>query len=852
MASRNTIEIAGRVRLPAARHWRWAALIAILWAGTFLRFHALDQLPPGLYHDEAFYALDAQRVLHDHEFAIFFTGNNGREPLHIYLLAGALAMWGDRVWALRLVSALAGLLAIPLIFRLGRLVLRIPGVAAGWAGVLAAAVLSVSYWPLSFSRVIFRAVDLVPLSLLAVWLLVEGARRRARHLYVLSGAALGLCLYTYLSARLLPVVFVGIAAAQFAIHWRPSLSRRAAEQPLVQGSLIALLVAAVVFAPLGAYFAARPQAFGQRSSSLSIFSPSAGVDGVEPPTLASNLLATARMFVDRGDQQARHNLPGRPALDLAGLAGFWVGLAAALLHIRQARSQLLLLWLGLMLMPTTLSVEAPHFLRAIGALPPACLLAASGLARVWALLARARPRLAPGLWPALIAGLLLASGALTYRDYFIVWPSTPSLAGDFNLDIAGTAQRALEISQAEDAVLPLELYQEPTALFFLEPVFGRLQAMSSEAAARQPAVLLVPHNPGLRDLNGLVVLRRPPGQPAAALVTKLPAASAISALLKLPSRGQLRDRWGRPYAEEIAGVEPYLPGAAQPDHTLEVTFDGRFRLRGYDLQPQRPVPGDTLEVDLYWESLAWAPEDYIVSLQIQSPLADKLAQLDDQPGGGHYNTTLWRPGGSFTDAYTLTVPAGTPPGTYGLMLGLYELGTLEQLPSLNDAGAAGESVRLAAFTLPDPSIAPEAIPHPQEIVAGESPLLKLRGFEFGTAAPGGQVDIALYWEALAPMTEDFTVFVHLLDESGALIAQHDGQPQDGRAPTAWWSPGDLFRDVHPLSLPADLPAGRYQVDVGLYRWDTGQRLPLFDPAGARLPDDRWLLPETLDLPEAAP
>ena len=43
---------------------------------------------------------------------------------------------------------------------------------------------------------------------------------------------------------------------------------------------------------------------------------------------------------------------------------------------------------------------------------------------------------------------------------------------------------------------------------------------------------------------------------------------------------------------------------------------------------------------------------------------------------------------------------------------------------------------------------------------------------------------------------------------------------------AGWEPGDRLVQLHSLALPADLPVGIYQVELGLYRPDTMQRLPV--------------------------
>jgi hypothetical protein len=72
----------------------------------------------------------------------------------------------------------------------------------------------------------------------------------------------------------------------------------------------------------------------------------------------------------------------------------------------------------------------------------------------------------------------------------------------------------------------------------------------------------------------------------------------------------------------------------------------------------------------------------------------------------------------------------------------------------------------------------------------------------------------------------FTVFVHSLDMSGMIIAQNDSQPQEGASPTSFWDAGEIVRDEHMVQMPPNLAAGNYRVEVGLYRLDSGARLPI--------------------------
>ena len=121
-------------------------------------------------------------------------------------------------------------------------------------------------------------------------------------------------------------------------------------------------------------------------------------------------------------------------------------------------------------------------------------------------------------------------------------------------------------------------------------------------------------------------------------------------------------------------------------------------------------------------------------------------------------------------------------------------------------------------------------------------------------ATGRDRDLTLYWQALAPLDADYTVFAHLLGEynpatGGPVWAGHDGQPDGGHYPTTAWQPGEIILDVHPLaaarrhvrraatsSEAGPLPAG-----------DPGRACPLTDSRRAQpLPDDAALLGDPVE------
>jgi hypothetical protein len=93
-------------------------------------------------------------------------------------------------------------------------------------------------------------------------------------------------------------------------------------------------------------------------------------------------------------------------------------------------------------------------------------------------------------------------------------------------------------------------------------------------------------------------------------------------------------------------------------------------------------------------------------------------------------------------------------------------------------------------------------------------------------AGGATLPIAVTWETAEPLDQRYTVFMHLLDSTGQLVAQADQEPFGGFYPTDRWLPDAPVRDTHHLALPDDLPAGDYTLRIGLYDPTTGARVPL--------------------------
>lgn len=100
--------------------------------------------------------------------------------------------------------------------------------------------------------------------------------------------------------------------------------------------------------------------------------------------------------------------------------------------------------------------------------------------------------------------------------------------------------------------------------------------------------------------------------------------------------------------------------------------------------------------------------------------------------------------------------------------------------------------------------------------------------------PGEQMCLTLYWQALAPLDQEYTVFVHLLGREGSFVGQDDAVPMAGLYPTIYWREGQTVPDRHCLVPYGDLPEDRYLLEVGMYLPETAQRLGVVDREGSAI------------------
>lgn len=267
-----------------------------------------------------------------------------------------------------------------------------------------------------------------------------------------------------------------------------------------------------------------------------------------------------------------------------------------------------------------------------------------------------------------------------------------------------------------------------------------------------------------------------------------------------------------------AQAHGFVPVSLPNDATLWLApqheWGGAIRLGGHTVPRQPLVPGSTLIATFYLQNIAPLQENLNVLVRVVNVRGEELLRSEGWPWGAA--TSTWAPNTVWPDGHTFTIPPTAKAGVYRVEMSFYDPATLETL---------GETTPVAYLLIADADTGQPAAP--LATFGGQIRLqarAEIAALADQVVAPGETLSFALAWQALARPTADYTRFVHVVGPDGQLIAQHDQPPQAGFYPTSAWQPGYTVHDEVHLQFPIDAPSGTYQLQVGLYDPQTGQRL----------------------------
>jgi len=259
---------------------------------------------------------------------------------------------------------------------------------------------------------------------------------------------------------------------------------------------------------------------------------------------------------------------------------------------------------------------------------------------------------------------------------------------------------------------------------------------------------------------------------------------------------------------------------------LGISFGDDLFLLGYDMDSPCVVAGEALHLRLYWVATSQIEKNLTMSLRVYGRQGELIGQMDTYPAMGALPTRAWVPGEVVFDEYTIPISGNAiTPVAARVRLGVYHGEDMVHLAAVDaqqqDIGTGPEiaRVRVASEDLPD--YRPD---HPLDVNLGDR--VRFMGYDLTSAKDAQAVSLTLYWQRIGPVDGDWTVFAHVLDGEGELVTQMDEQPLSGDYPTSFWQLGEVIQDVHTMDMPDELPPGEYAVRVGLYRLETGERLPV--------------------------
>ena len=137
-----------------------------------------------------------------------------------------------------------------------------------------------------------------------------------------------------------------------------------------------------------------------------------------------------------------------------------------------------------------------------------------------------------------------------------------------------------------------------------------------------------------------------------------------------------------------------------PDNLLPARFDDQIDLQGYSLSVDRLLPGESLDLTLFWAPRGRPMRDYTVFVHILDGQGQLRSQADSPPMAGKYPTSVWDAGEFIEDLHTVSLPPNLPAGDYTFAIGLYDPQTGQRLPIMDANGQrSGDNIIISGLVV---------------------------------------------------------------------------------------------------------------------------------------------------------
>ena len=259
--------------------------------------------------------------------------------------------------------------------------------------------------------------------------------------------------------------------------------------------------------------------------------------------------------------------------------------------------------------------------------------------------------------------------------------------------------------------------------------------------------------------------------------------------------------------------------------TLGGTGSDSVSLLGWELLGgERPKPGGAISVRLYWQPHSQVEDDFHTILHLFAQHLRRSWAVENK-SILRPPSRVWNPELYYIETVRLTIPRDIPPAQFKLAAGL--------------VSSSGERLTVSGSTdgllhLREIAVEPlrpgllQSVRPTTKASADTDDGLHLQGYDL-LDEPAGH-SLRLFWETGEAVSSDWITYIHMTDPQGELVAQFDGPPFAGLLSTSQWKPNSLYIDNRKLELPSSIAPGDYLLRIGLYSFESGERLPF-------LPDD---------------
>ena len=254
-----------------------------------------------------------------------------------------------------------------------------------------------------------------------------------------------------------------------------------------------------------------------------------------------------------------------------------------------------------------------------------------------------------------------------------------------------------------------------------------------------------------------------------------------------------------------------IPDTAHPVLPELIDRGQGVALLAAEVETEQAASGDVVWLTLYWTADTPPAEPPEFVLELFGRDMARIANLHSYHGRGLYPANLWEPGAIIADRFAVRIDPDAEAPVLGRIFARIQGGT--------------PGIEVATVKI----VPREPLPAPNEWAAelGDRIALVSAAIRPDRALPGQTVEVLVRWYVPVGVPErDYTTLIHLGQPDAQPLATGDSPPLGGAYPTSAWSNGETIDDSYFLTLPPNLPPGRYPVWIGLYNPATGERLPV--------------------------